>query len=204
MRKIGIMGGTFNPIHMGHLLLAQWALDEVKLDEVWVMPTGVSYLKAGRDVTAPEDRYHMACLAVQNNEKFRCCDMEIKREGYTYSYETMIELHDRYPQDHFYFIFGADCLFSIENWKCPEQIFANCTVLAAVRGDMDTEAMQSKIEELKQKYHADIMLLPFMQLEISSTDIRERINMGKSVRYLVPDDVIAYIEEKGLYQNEVK
>ena len=204
MKKIGIMGGTFNPIHMGHLLLAEWAMDAAKLDEVWMVPTGCSYMKANQNITTPEERYHMTCIAVENNSRLRSDDIEIRREGYTYSYETLEDLHRKYPEDHFYFIFGADCLFSIESWKFPERIFANCSIIAAVRGDASMEKMQAKITELKEKYNADIQLLPFLQLEISSTEIRKRVSQGESIRYLVPDNVIAYIEEKGLYRHEGK
>ena len=202
MKKIGIMGGTFNPIHIGHLLLAQWALDAEALDEVWVIPTGCSYMKSNQDMATPDERYHMTCLAVKGNDKLRCSDIEILREGHTYTYETLEELHNRYPEYRFYFIFGADCLYAIEKWKCPERIFAGCSVIAAVRGDASMEAMKAKMKEVEEKYNADIHLLPFLQLEISSTEIRKRIGKGQSVRYLVPDEVITYIEEKGLYKDE--
>lgn len=200
MKKVGIMGGTFNPIHVGHLLLAEWAKDALNLDEIWVIPTGCSYMKENAAVAAPEERYQMACLAVEGNEGFFCKDTEIVREGYTYSYETLEILREQNPDVSFYFIFGADCLFTIENWKHPERIFANCTVVAAVRGDSPIEAMQQKIAELELQYQADIRLLPFLQLEISSTEIRRRVRDGQSIRYLVPDPVIGYIQEKGLYK----
>lgn len=202
MKKIGIMGGTFNPIHVGHLLLAEWARDAVGLDEVWVIPTGCSYMKANQDIADAEQRFEMSCIAVEGNPSLICKDTEIQRQGYTYSYETLEILREQYPDYHFYFIFGADCLYTIEKWKYPERIFANCTVIASVRGDSPIEAMQQKISELKEQYRADIILLPFLQLEISSTEIRERVRKGQSIRYLVPDNVIVYIEEKGLYRNE--
>lgn len=203
MKKIGIMGGTFNPIHMGHLLLAEWAMEAAKLDEVWVIPTGCSYMKTGVEIASPEDRYHMVSMAVENNKRLKCDDIEIRRQGYTYSYETLELLNQKYPEYHFYFIFGADCLFSIETWKYPEKIFANSSIIAAVRGNTSTDKMQDKIDMLKRKYQADISLLPFLQWDISSTEIRKRISLGKSIRYLVPDCVMEYIEEKGLYQHEI-
>lgn len=202
MGKIGIMGGTFNPIHMGHLVLAQYAMDEEGLDEVWFVPTGCSYMKEGRKVISPEERYEMTRLAVEENDKMRCLDIETKRKGYTYSYETLEELGREYSEDSFFFIFGADCLFAIETWKYPERIFAGAEMIAAVRNGTDAAAMKIKIAELEQKYGARIRLLSFLNLEISSTDIRKRVREGKSIRYLVPDKVLHYIEEKGLYQNE--
>lgn len=202
MGKIGIMGGTFDPIHMGHLALAQYAMDEEGLDEVWFVPTGCSYMKADREVLSPTERYEMTKLAVEGNPRMRCLDIEIKREGYTYSYETLEELRKEYPKEEFFFLFGADCLFAIETWKHPERIFANAKIIAAVRNGADISEMEFKIEELKKKYGAEIRLLSFLNLEISSTDLRERVRSGKSIRYLVPDKVFYYIAEKGFYQNE--
>ena len=123
MQKIGIMGGTFNPIHIGHLTLAQRVLDDLKLDEIWFIPTGCSYMKSNKDMVSPEERYHMTSLAIENHSQMKCLDIEIKRQGYTYSYETLEQLKNLYPQNVFYFIFGADCLFQIEEWKYPERIF---------------------------------------------------------------------------------
>lgn len=201
MKKIGIMGGTFDPIHMGHLMLAEFARAEKKLDEIWFIPTGCSYMKS-HDVISGADRMKMTELAIRDNDCMRCLDIEIKREGRTYSYETLEELAGMYPDYEFYFIIGADCLFQIEAWKCPEKIFGNAKVLASVRGGASEEKMQIKIDELSEKFGADIELLHFPRLEISSTDIRQRILEGKSIRYFVPDVCIEYIKEKGFYQNE--
>lgn len=202
MRKIGIMGGTFDPIHIGHLLLAGCAMEEVGLDEVWFLPTGYSYMKKDRETVSPKERFQMTKLALLGNDRMKCLDMEIKREGATYSYETLELLKKEYPEDIFYFIFGADCLFTIETWKYPERIFASANIIAAVRNEVSAESMAAKMEELKNRFNARITLLPFLNLEISSTDIRRRVRNGRSIRYLVPDNVIAYIEEKGFYRNE--
>lgn len=202
MKKIGIMGGTFNPIHIGHLLLAQTALERVGLDEVWFIPTGCSYMKSDINIVSARNRFEMVCEAVMDDPKMKCLDIEVKRSGYTYTYETLEELHELYPEFQFYFIFGSDCLFKIENWKCPEKIFGNCSIIAAVRGGASIHEMNGKIHFLHEKYGADICLLPFMNLEISSTMIRERIAKGLSVRYLVPEKTLAYIEKKGFYRDE--
>lgn len=199
MKKIGIMGGTFNPIHMGHLALAERALDDCNLDEIWVIPTGCSYMKQNMNVLSGEERLIMAQLATEDNQRIKCLDIEIKRSGYTYSYETLEQLRNLYPDYDFFFIFGADCLFTIEKWKCPEKIFDNCTVIAAVRNGSSEVEMAQKIDELKLKFRAKIILLPFLNLEISSTELRKRISCGKSVKYLIPDSVIAYISQKGFY-----
>ena len=199
MRKIGIMGGTFDPIHVGHLLLAEWARDAVTLDEVWFVPTGQSYMKSDRDVLPAMERLHMVSLAVAENKHLKCCDLETLREGYTYSYETMEQLNLMYPEDKFYFIEGADCLLSMEHWKYPERLFASCTIIGAVRGDVKIEELEIKKNELTERYGANILLLPFLQLSISSSNIRERVREGLSIRYMVPDNVAVYIEEKGFY-----
>ncbi len=202
--RIGIIGGSFNPIHIGHLLLAQEAMERQGLDEVWLIPAGQPYMKEASleegELIAAAERYRMTELAVAGRRDFKCLDIEIKRKGATYSYETFEQLRALYPEYSFFFILGADCLFSIENWKCPERLFASCSVIAAVRSDADKGAMEHKIEELKHRFGADIMLLDFLRMEISSTDIRERVRGGRSIRYLVPDSVLAYIKEKKLYQ----
>ncbi len=199
MGRIGIMGGTFNPIHMGHLLLAQYALEENDLDEIWLLPTGCSYMKQDDNGVSARERYHMTELAVSDNPYMRCMDIEIKRKGYTYTYETLELLRALYPEQEFYFVFGADCLFSIESWKEPQKIFDNCTVIAAVRSGASIEEMEEKKAELVASFQARIILMPFLQMEISSTVIRRRVKEGKSIRYMVPDVVLKYIEENHIY-----
>lgn len=200
MRRIGILGGTFDPIHMGHLLLAEWVKSEMKLDEIWLIPNGISRMKADQALTPAQDRMQMTELAAMGNAQFKCLDLEIKRAGYTYSYETLEELSTAHPEDILYFISGSDCLYSIENWNSPERIFHCCKLVVAVRDDASMEEMEVKKKELMHRYGGEIILLPFVRLSISSTMIRERVRQGMSVRYMVPDNVLAYIKEKGLYR----
>lgn len=204
MSRIGIMGGTFNPIHIGHLMLAECAREELSLDEVWFVPTGYSYmkevqLKTEKGMPLPEERLKMTELAVEDTAYFRCLDIEVKREGNTYSFETLEELKRSNPGHTFFFIFGADCLYTIENWREPGRIFDACEIAAAVRGDASVGAMEEKAAQLYADYGARITLLPFRNLEISSTEIRERVKTGKSIHYMTSEKVIAYIKEKGFY-----
>lgn len=199
MSKIGVVGGTFDPIHVGHLMLAEWAADAEELEQVWFIPTGQSYMKADRSIQPGHERLHMVRLAVEGNDRLKCLDLEIERGGYTYSYETVEELHELYPEHQFYFIEGADCLFTMENWKCPERLLAGCTILAAVRGDVSLQRLEEKRTELLARFGGEILLIPFLQMSISSTEIRRRLSCGESVRYMVPDKVLQYIQQKGLY-----
>ena len=171
------------------------------MDEIWVIPTGCSYMKRNVEILPGEERLKMASLAVKSRPWMKCLDIEIKRSGYTYSYETLEQLKKENPDFEFYFIFGADCLFTIENWKYPERIFNCCRIIAAVRNDSSIAEMQDKKRMLEQQYSAKISLLPFIRLEISSTDLRERISIGKSVTDLIPEPVVSYIVEKGFYTN---
>lgn len=205
MRRIGIMGGTFNPIHVGHLMLAEWARDELGLNQVWFIPTGDSYMKNSCEILPGRERLHMTRLAIQDNPNFRCLDIEVEREGYTYSYETLEQLKNSYPDDMFYFIVGADCLFAIESWRNPERILQNCVLGAALRGDADAGKMLEQKRHLEEVYclpEGKICLLPFFNMPVSSTLVRQRIRKGQSVRYLVPSEVLLYIEEKGFYREK--
>jgi len=202
MSKIGIMGGTFNPIHHGHLLLAEYAKSEMNLDEIWFVPTGCSYLKRNHDVLSGEDRLAMVQMSIESYPDYKCLDIEVLRKGDTYTYETLEELKEMYPEHVFYFIVGADCLFSIENWVEPQKIFDNCILLAAVRDHVAFSSMEQKCEELKQNFKAQIQLLHFPMFDLSSTEIRNRIANGKSVRFMISDSVIDYIYQKGFYRNE--
>lgn len=200
MKKVGIMGGTFNPIHNGHLALAGEALKQYELDEVLFMPCGVPYMKTGQRVEASTVRAEMTALAIQDIEGFTLSTIELEQPGDTYTYKTLEYLKKVNPDTEYYFIVGADSLFHMNAWKFPERIFANCCVLAAVRGDKTTEDMELQIMRLQKEYHADIRLLQITCMDISSSDIRRKVSEGKSIEHEVPEPVRHYIDEKGLYQ----
>lgn len=202
--RVGIMGGTFNPPHIGHLLLAEWARQAASLEKVIFLPTGNPYMKDPAGVLEGRRRLEMVKLAIadQDGDSFAASDMELRREGATYTYITLEELGRAHPDCRFYFIMGADCLFSIERWKEPQRIFRACTVIAAGRGTSSQDAMEDKQRELTERFGADILLLDFPAVEISSTDIRERVSKGLGIRYMVPDRVLEYIVENGLYREQ--
>ncbi|RHR32539.1 nicotinate-nucleotide adenylyltransferase [Clostridium sp. AF19-22AC] len=198
--KIGIMGGTFDPIHIGHLLLGEFAFEQFELDEIWFLPNGNPPHKDTDEMdTSLVHRVSMVKAAIKGARHFKVSLHEAK-EGVHYTYKTMLEFHELYPGNEFYFILGADSLFSIEQWKFFKEIFPTCTILAAMRDDKDVGDMQKQIAYLKEKYAADIELLRAPLLEISSTTIRERAAKGLTVHYMVPDAVAAYIKEHHLYK----
>ncbi len=187
MRKIGVVGGTFDPIHIGHMLLGEWAYEKYALDEVWFLPAGMPYFKRDRDVTPAEERLAGVEKAVGEFPYMKVCDLEVKREGRTYTYETVEELNRLYPDDRFFFIFGEDCLDTLESWREPERILAGAQIIAATRGAAsDPEKMKEKASALMAKLGGVIEVMEFPAIDISSTMIRKRMAKGLSVRYLVP------------------
>lgn len=198
-KKIGIMGGTFNPIHYGHLMIAEDARCFCELDEVIFMPSGNSYMKEADAILDGRLRLEMVKRAVCTNPCFSFSDMEINREGNTYTYETMEELQKKYPEAGLYFIMGADNLFTVEKWKYSERVLKACTLIAASRGEVSYDALKMQARHLKEAYQAEIILLPERKMDISSTEIRERIISGQSVRYMTPEGVCDFIRERQLY-----
>lgn len=199
MKKTGIMGGTFNPIHMGHLIIAEKAREQFALDEVLFLPSGMPYMKDSKEVLPGKIRMEMTGLAIQGNPFFKVSGMEVEREGSTYTYETLEALREQEHDTEYYFILGADSLWTIENWRNPERIFAACHILAAVRDEKSSEDMEKQAAYLKKKFGASIFLLQAGKIEISSSKIRGLRQEGKSIRYLVPEAVYNYIMENGLY-----
>lgn len=202
--KIGILGGTFDPIHNGHLMVGEYAYRKFALDEVWFMPNGNPPHKQGaliRQMT--RHRICMTELAIEDIPYFKLCTYEAERTEISYSYETMEHFHEVYPEHQFYFIIGADSLLTLDSWKCPKRLLQLTIILAAYRDDMDTpEEMDSRIHCLKQKYHGDIRLLRTPILPLSSSEIRQRIREGLSCRGMLPVKTAEYIERHHIYQGE--
>jgi len=200
-KRVGIMGGTFDPVHNGHLIIAEMALENFELDEILFVPSGIPWLKDVSKVLNKKTRVSLTGIAIEDNPNFALSTIEIDREGNSYSYETVEELKKSNPDTDYYFIMGADSLFDVEIWKNPEILMKNCTLLVAVRDDYDQQQMRDRVNYLVHKYQAKIELLATPRVDISSTMIRERIAAGKCVRYMLPDPVIEYIKKMQLYQN---
>lgn len=201
MGKIGIMGGTFDPIHNGHLMLGEQAYDEYRLDEVWFMPSGHPPHKKRRQVTEPKLRLAMTAAAVKYHPGFSCSDFEVAREGNTYTAQTLKLLLEAYPEHTYYFIVGADSLYEIEKWYEPELVLKLAVILAAPREyEVKERSLDQQIDYLRRKYDADIRMLHCKEMDISSAELRSMVSNGESIDPYVPKVVNKYIQDHGLYQ----
>lgn len=200
--KIGIMGGIFDPIHNGHLLLAENAASQFHLDQVLFIPTGNPPHKKTAGILDAKYRCDMISLAIAGNDKFELSMREVLNPEVCYTYRTLTALKEEKPENEYYFIMGADSLFYFEKWRKPEVICQKASILAAVRDDVDEKALQGRIDFLCKKFDAKIYELNTPNFSVSSHDIRKRIQQGKTTRYLLPDEVREYIIRENLYQQE--
>ncbi|WP_083319805.1 nicotinate-nucleotide adenylyltransferase [Corynebacterium sp. HMSC074A01] len=193
--RIGIMGGTFDPIHHGHLVAASEVADRFDLDEVLFVPTGNPWQKADREITAAEDRYLMSVVATASNPRFSVSRVDIDRGGPTYTLDTLRDLREQFPDAKLFFITGADALSSIMSWRHWEEMFELAEFVGVTRPGYElTEEMFP--EEIQRRVH----LIEIPAMAISSTDCRKRAHEGRPVWYLVPDGVVQYIAKNRLYQ----
>lgn len=198
MKKIGILGGTLDPIHNGHLMIAECARDQLNLDEVWFMPTGNPPHKSNQNISPNEVRKEMIELAIEDNNNFKFSDFEYKRDGIIYTSDTMKLLKNAYKDTDFYFIMGADSLMYFKDWHKPEEIVLYCNLVVAGRNNDDSELLR-EVAILEDKYNINIHVLKSPKICISSSDIRDYINNKFSIKYMVPDSVERYIKNKNLY-----
>ena len=199
--KIGIMGGTFDPIHSGHLMLGRFARDLFALDEIWFMPNGTPPHKTNVSVEfRTKHRVEMVKRAISDEKDFVLQLYEVNNQEVNYSYLTMEHFREIYPEHEFYFIIGADSLFSIEKWRCPERLLKTCVILAAYRDGKKKKEMDEQIAYLNEKYGADIRLLSTPNVDISSSEIREKLKVHEDITEAMPACVYEYILEKQLYE----
>jgi nicotinate-nucleotide adenylyltransferase len=200
MLDIGICGGTFNPIHNGHLLIAQEAIDKYNLDKVFFIPSGKPPHKKGIEIIDSKHRYNMVIEATKNNNKFEVLDIELNREGYTFTIDTLKEFKSRYQKYNLHYIIGADVVLDLKNWKNSEEIFKICSFIAFLRPGKNDSEVKKEVERLSYKYAVNIKLFETIYFEVSSSNIRNRIINNSSIRYLVQDSVINYINKNNLYK----
>jgi nicotinate-nucleotide adenylyltransferase len=193
------MGGTFDPVHHGHLVTAEEALWQFHLDEVVFIPTGQPWMKSDRDVTPPEHRYLMTVIATASNPRFSVSRIEVDRDGPTYTVETLAELRRQSGTDvELFFITGADAMLEILHWKDPEEVLAKAHFIAATRPGYDI----ARFEKEAPTSHPRVSVMDIPALAISSSDIRRRVHDGEPIRYLVPEGVNTYIRKFNLYRQD--
>jgi nicotinate-nucleotide adenylyltransferase len=196
-RRLGVMGGTFDPIHYGHLVTAEEALHQFDLDEVLFVPTGQPWMKEHEKVSPSEDRYLMTVIATASNPRFRVSRMEVDRHGPTYAVDTLRGLQSDLGDDaSLFFITGADAIVEIFQWKEPQELFDLAHFIAATRPGYDIASFEAHAET----HHPGITVMNIPALAISSTDVRARVAEGRPIRYLVPEGVNSYVQKAGLYR----
>jgi len=204
IKKIGILGGTFNPVHYGHLIAAENVREAFGLDRVLFMPSGVPPHKQEPTVEDAAHRFEMVRLAIGPNPFFEASRMEIDRPGFTYTVDTLGSLKATYGNDaELYFIIGADVLPELTTWRNFTEVFGLCGFIAVLRHGYGRESFLQCIEGLKTLYRAEIHIAETPVIDISSTDIRRRIKDCKSIKYLTPHDVEDYIYKNRLYINYI-
>jgi nicotinate (nicotinamide) nucleotide adenylyltransferase len=202
-KKVGIMGGTFDPIHIGHLILAEKAYEQFDLEKVLIMPSGnPPHKKDRKGLRSIEERVEMVRRAVNGNPHFEVSLIESIDAGYSYTNNTLSQLKKIHPNTEYFFIMGADSLFNFEQWREPAEICEKCTLVAAVRDNISHTKLDNQIAHLKEKLGANIKKLETYNIDISSQMIRQLIKEEKTIKYYVPDLVIEYIEEKGIYKED--
>lgn len=199
MKKIGIMGGTFDPPHIGHMAMAQRVFETMQLDSVLFIPTGGVYYKDSSHMLPPKTRLAMVRAAVADNERFIADAIEAESGKNSYTYQTLEKLQKKYTDAELVFIVGADSLDYMDSWREPERIFSVCHVAAVNRTGISERELIEKKRQLEEMYNAGITLVNMPVLNVSSTQLRTWVRQGHSIRYWVPEAVFQYIQQHRLY-----
>ncbi|WP_027366199.1 nicotinate-nucleotide adenylyltransferase [Desulfotruncus alcoholivorax] len=199
-KRIGLMGGTFDPIHHGHLVAAEEARFEFGLGKVIFIPAGIPPHKTRKDISLPAHRLEMTGRAVASNPFFTVSDLEIKREGRSYTIDTVQEMRRLFPGNDLFFITGADAVLEILTWRNVIGLLEICSFIAATRPGFKLESLNKSLSHLSHQQLSKIKTLEVPALAISSTDIRKRVQEGRPVKYLLPEKVEEYIYLNRLYK----
>jgi len=198
--RVGIMGGTFDPIHYGHLVAAEEARYEFGLEKVIFIPAGRPPHKPGRVITDPGRRYAMTRLAVASNPCFQTSSLEVERPGPSYTIDTVLEVSLFHPEKELFFITGADAVLEILTWKSVAELLLLCRVISATRPGYRLEGLGDKLADLPAQCQSSIIFMEVPALAISSTGIRKRVGDGRPIKYLLPEPVEDYIYKNNLYK----
>jgi len=199
-QRIGLLGGTFNPIHLGHLLIAQDALEQLALDRVKFIPSATPPHKTVGALASERDRIRMINLAIGGNKRFEVDDLEIRRGGISYSVDTLTELRRRHPEADFFFIIGADSLCELHLWREAQRVVRLCTFVTVPRPGFEAKPVVDHRLDAASRKRLRQHVLKGHACDIASRDIRARVANSRSIRYLVPDAVAEYIRRRRLYR----
>ncbi len=200
MSKVGILGGTFNPVHNGHILLGKYCKKELRLDKIILMPTYTPPHKASTELVSEDHRMNMCKIAVENLTGFEVSDIEIKRQGKSYTYQTLTFLKKLYPHDIFYLIMGADMFLTLDRWKNPDIIFKNSIIVCIPRDKADYEELNNYYNSVIKKLGAQAVILSESVMQVSSTYIRDNIENYPIIKSLIDRNVYDYITKNNLYR----
>ncbi len=194
MKRIGIFGGTFNPIHTAHLIIAENVREQLELDKVLFIPSAIPPHKNGGNLADAEIRLNLINLAIKGNKHFESSDIEIRISGHSksYTFDTLRKLKEMYGDVKLFLLIGMDCLIELHTWREPEKLFEDSEVVVINRAGYS-------VRDANNEYADNVKYVTVPDLQISSTEIRKKVKEGKSIRYLVPESVEEYIIEKGLY-----
>ena len=200
MKNIGILGGTFNPIHNGHLYIASEAMEELKLSEVLFIPAGNPPHKKDSAILEASIRGEMTKAAIKDYKGFTYCDYEINKKSYSYTYETLQYLNNNYTNTKFHFIVGADSLLNLHEWKNVPEILKLAQLVVFMRPGASIKELKEVKKNTEENYSTEIKFLELLQMDISSRDIRKRIQENRNYQFLLPKEVFNYIEDNNLYR----
>lgn len=200
MRKIGLFGGTFNPIHNGHVRLLNSVMEKIDFDEVIVMPSKIPPHKVAQNLVSGKDRSEMCRLAFEDNEKVTVSDYELKRRGKSYSVYTLRHLNKLYPEDRIYFIMGSDMLLCFDKWYRYEELLERTSIVCISRDDEDTNEKLTACAEALREKGGEVILLDTEPYELSSTEVRERLQKSLDCSCYLPQKIVQYICGKNLYK----
>jgi len=200
IQRIGVFGGSFDPVHMGHLTIAQDAVEQLELDRLIFVPAAVPPHKQGRTLAEGRHRLEMLQLATESNLSFEVSDMELQRGGVSYTFDTMRQVQAEHPGAQLFFIVGLDSLTILHSWRNVDQLLELCTLVPFARGGEDPARVAEQIQ-LPEPVKTGLMerLIRIHEIEISASEVRMRLAEGLSIRYLVPPEVEMYIAEHHLY-----